>query len=355
MFQNEPEIMLFTKNPYLAAALCVIFLPFTIIYYLAVTVRHFLYDYGLIRSYRPDIPTVSVGNITVGGTGKTPTVISLVNSLLEKGFNSLVVTGGYGRKSSGRVTITENTPVSESGDEPLTIYRKTKAKVVCDRDRTSAMKDLSGNFDIAVLDDAFQHRKLKKHLDIVLIDEGRFLGNHLLLPSGILRDKISRLKYADVIILSKVQDVNSASVKDKLSCLKKFGKKILISKLDYSFVTDGIKKTGLKDVLAMNISLFCGIGNPDDFFNIFSSYKIISKKAFSDHCSFTGNELAELKRLKRGSDIMITTYKDFVKIPDGIIKEFDIRFLEIDLKFYTESLTEFDISDLTKGILIGKK
>ncbi len=346
MFQNESQIMLFTKNPYIAAFLCVAFLPLTIVYYLAVSFRHFLYDSGLKSAYQPDVFTISVGNITVGGTGKTPTVISMVNSMAKKGLNSLVVTGGYGRRSRGRVVIDDSTQVIESGDEPLTIYRKTKSKVVCDKNRTSVIKDLSKSYDAVVLDDAFQHRAVKIHLDVVLIDENRFLGNRLLLPSGILRDKISRLRSSDVIILSKVKDINSVSVKEKLSYLKKFGKKILLSKLDYSYVSDGTSKTALKDISGLNISLFCGIGNPDDFFSIFNNFRIVYSKAFSDHCSYTESEMAVLKKLKNNSDILITTYKDFVKIPPAIVIELNIRYLEIDLKFYDSSRAEYDISDL---------
>ncbi len=346
MFQNESQIMLFTKNTYIAAFLCVALLPLTLLYYIAVSIRHFLYDSGLKSSYRPEIFTISIGNITVGGTGKTPTVISLVNSMTKRGLTSLVVTGGYGRKSKGRVILNISTQVTESGDEPLTIYRKTKSEVVCDKNRTSAIKDLSDNYDAVVLDDAFQHRAVKKHLDIVLIDENRFLGNRLLLPSGILRDKISRLRYSDVIILSKVKDINSASVKEKISYLKKFGKRILISKLDYSYISDGKLKTGLKDISGLSISLFCGIGDPDDFFGIFNSFKIVYSRIFPDHCSYSESELAVLNKIKNDSDILITTYKDFVKIPPDIVKELNIRYLEIDLKFYDETHSEFDLSDL---------
>jgi len=346
MFQNESQIMLFTKNPYIAAFLCVAFLPLTIIYYFAVSFRHFLYDSGLKSSYRPDTFTISVGNITVGGTGKTPTVISLVNLMTKKGLNSLVVTGGYGRKSRGRVVINDSTQVIESGDEPLTIYRKTKSKVVCDKDRTSVIKDMSKSYDAVILDDAFQHRAVKKHLDIVLIDENRFLGNRLLLPSGILRDRISRLRSSDVIILSKVNDITSVSVNEKLKYLNKFKKKILISKLDYSYVSDGTIKTELKDIYGSNISLFCGIANPDDFFSIFNNIMLVYSKAFPDHCRYSESELAVLKRFKKDSDILITTYKDFVKISPASVKELNIRYLEIDLKFYDDTRAEFDISDL---------
>lgn len=352
---NEFQIMLFTNNPYTAAVLAILFLPLTLIFFIIISIRHSLYDTGILKSYRSDVFTVSIGNISVGGTGKTPTVISLVNSLAEEGFKILVVTAGFGRKSTGRVVVNENTPVSESGDEPLTIFRKTKAAVVCDKERSSAVKDMASGFDIVVLDDAFQHRKIGKHVDIVLLDESRFLGNRLLLPSGILRDKISRLNHCDLIILSKVKEINSASVRNKLAYLKEFGKMVILSKLAYGFISDGKNKIDISAVKAMNISLFCGIGNPNDFFDIFTDYKIITKKAFSDHCSYSDKECSELAGMKKDADILITTYKDFVKILPETAAELNIRYLDIDLKFYNEKSDQINISDILKGFRLGKK
>ncbi|MBU4486001.1 MAG: tetraacyldisaccharide 4'-kinase, partial [Candidatus Delongbacteria bacterium] len=175
--------MLFPKNPYLSLLISFLLLPITFIYFIVVAFRHILYDSGIIKSFKPNVFTVSIGNITVGGTGKTPTVINMVNSLSVSGLNPLIVTRGYGRKTKCRVVLNETTSASDSGDEALTIYRKTKKSVVCDINRSSAIKDMGKYYDLIVLDDAFQHRKVKKDLDIVLIDESRFLGNHLLLPS----------------------------------------------------------------------------------------------------------------------------------------------------------------------------
>ncbi|MFO7809773.1 MAG: tetraacyldisaccharide 4'-kinase, partial [Candidatus Delongbacteria bacterium] len=185
--------MFYSKKPVISFIVSLLLMPVTLLYYIAVTVRHFLYDKKILHSYKPGIRTVSVGNITAGGTGKTPTVISLVNSLSAIGIRTAVVTRGYGRTSRSTIFVDENTPVSDSGDEPMVIYKKTKSTVVCEKDRYKAVKLLNNNYDMVVLDDAFQHRKIIKDIDIVLVDENRFLKNRLLLPLGNLSHTLIRI------------------------------------------------------------------------------------------------------------------------------------------------------------------
>jgi len=347
--------MIFSKNPYLALILSVLLFQLTAIYYIVISVRHFLYDKGLLKSYKPEVFTVSVGNITAGGTGKTPTVIRMVNSLTEQNLKTLVITRGYQRKSALRVMIDKTTSVSESGDEPMTIFNKTGQPVVCDKNRLSVIKDIGKEFDIIVLDDAFQHRKLKKDIDIVLIDENRFLGNRLLIPSGILRDTVSRLNFCDIIILSKVKDIYSQSVKEKIDQLKKFEKKILISVLSHEFICNKHEKLKFSDISGRKISLFCGIGNPDDFFSIFKKNEIISTRVFSDHYDYGTGMKYEFDLLIKGSEILITTFKDFVKLSDDQISEYKIYYLDIELEFYNENLKKIELSDLIKDYKLGKQ
>lgn len=337
--------MFYRNFPILSALISALLLPFTILYWAIIFIRNLLYDINLISSYKPQTFTVSVGNITVGGTGKTPTVISLVNSLKEAGKNPAVVTRGYGRKTGSQIVIGTSTSVSESGDEPMIIYRKTGVKVVCDRNRMPAVKEIEKNYDVIVLDDAFQHRKLRKHVDIVLVDENRFLGNRLLLPSGILRDTVSRLYDCDIIILSKVRNIRSVSVSEKLKKLKKYGKKLLVSKMVSPFISDGKNKKSLQSVSGSRISLFCGIGNPEDFFNMFSSCNVVSSSPFPDHYDYSGSE-SKIRSLATGSDILITTYKDYVKLSESLITEYNIYYLDMEFEFYDEFLEPVNISDV---------
>lgn len=337
--------MFYRDFPILSALISVLLLPFTFIYWAGVIFRNFLYDKNLISSYKSHTFTVSVGNITVGGTGKTPTAISLVNSLTASGKNPAVITRGYGRKTDYRVEIGSSTSVAESGDEPMTIYKKTGAKIVCDKNRTAAVKDVEDSHDVIVLDDAFQHRRIKKHTDIVLVDESRFLGNRLLLPSGILRDTASRLYNCDIIILSKVKDIRSASVAEKLTKLKKYGKKLLVSKMVSPFISNGTEIRPLESILGSKISLFCGIGNPQDFFILFSSYDIVNSFTFSDHYDYSRSE-EKISSLRKNSDMLITTYKDFVKLSDKTVSQYNIYYLDLELEFFNESLDPVNISDI---------
>lgn len=336
--------MFYRNLPILSALISVLLLPFTILYWTAVTVRNLLYDTNFISSYKSPTFTISIGNITAGGTGKTPTVISLVNSLVAAGKKPAVITRGYGRKTDSRVIIEDSTTVPESGDEPMTIFKKTGVEVICDKNRTSAVKDIEKNYDVIVLDDAFQHRKVRKHADIVLVDESRFLGNRLLIPSGILRDPASRLYDCDMIILSKVRDLTSASVSDKIRKLKKYCNNILISKIVCQFISNGKEKRAVESISGSKISLFCGIGNPVDFFRIFSSYDVVGTSAFSDHYDYSGSE-SKINSLKANSDILVTTYKDFVKLSDKVVTENNIYYLDLELEFYGEDLNTVNISE----------
>lgn len=337
--------MFYQDFPILSALISVLLLPFTLLYWTGVVLRNFFYDKNFIRSYKPHTFTISIGNITVGGTGKTPTVISLVNSLIASGKNPAVVTRGYGRKTDSRIIAGSAVSVSETGDEPMIIYNKTGAKVVCDKNRTDAVRDIEDNHDVIVLDDGFQHRKIKKHVDIVLVDESRFLGNFLLLPSGILRDTASRLNDCDIIILSKINDIRSASVSEKLIRLKKYGKQILLSKMICPFISNGTEKRSLESISELKISLFCGIGNPKDFFDFFTSYNVVNYTSFSDHFDYSGSE-GKIESFKKKSDIVVTTYKDFVKLTDETVSKSNIYYLDLELEFYDESLDPVNISEI---------
>ncbi|MBN2857292.1 MAG: tetraacyldisaccharide 4'-kinase [Candidatus Delongbacteria bacterium] len=334
--------MFYSNFPILSALISLLLLPFTILYWTAVVSRNFLYDINFIRSYKSKTFTVSVGNITAGGTGKTPTVISIVNSIVADGKKPVVITRGYGRKTDSRFVVSNSSSVSESGDEPMTIFKKTGVEVICDKNRTAAVKEIEDKFDVIVLDDAFQHRKIRKHSDIVLVDENRFFGNGLLLPSGILRDTASRLYRSDIIILSKVRDETSSPVSEKLKILRKYGKKILISKILCPFISNGKGKKPVDSISGSKIALFCGIGNPNDFFYFFSSYDVVSSTAFSDHFDYSGSE-ARLSSIKKNSDILITTYKDFVKLSDETVTKNNIYYIDIELEFYDEDLNPVNI------------
>jgi tetraacyldisaccharide 4'-kinase len=348
--------MIFFKNyPFISFLISVLLLPLTASYFLIITIRHFLYDCGLLKSFKPKIFTVSVGNIVAGGAGKTPVVTQIALALVKNGFKPFVVTRGYGRRSKGRIGVTYEMSADISGDEALTIFRKTGVPVICDADRSSAVKDYQDNFDAVVLDDAFQHRKIKKDLDIVLIDIGRFLGNRLLLPSGILRDSVSRLNKCDLIILTKVPDIDSASLKEKIPFLMKFNRPVYLSVMDYTGIRNNTELIKIEDIVSKKISVFCGIANPEPFFSFFSGMKIVSKHSYSDHQNYGPKFETALESMKKASDMIVTTYKDFVKLPDRTVREFNIYYLDFDHVFFDGNMKKTDIYDIISGWISAYK
>ncbi|NOR44774.1 MAG: tetraacyldisaccharide 4'-kinase [Candidatus Delongbacteria bacterium] len=315
-------------------------------------VRHILYNLGILRSHKVSGKVISIGNITVGGTRKTPTVSSLVKELTSAGKISTVITRGYKRESNDQFVVHDGKKlfgnVKNSGDEPFIIASSTNTPTICNSDRVSAAKFAIEEFDseFIVLDDAFQHRKIKKDIDIVLIDERRFLGNKFLLPFGMLRDHTFRLNSADILILSKVSFVDS-NLNSRIDYLKKFGKKIIISKIIADTIKNNNEELKLENIIDNNLFLFCGIGDPKNFYSTFKDMKVIGQRSFSDHYSYAPEDIENI--LETSAKYIITTQKDFVKLPDELQKNDRIFYLELNLEFYNK---KFEKTSLLETIFM---
>ena len=324
----------------------------SLLFSFVVVLRHILYYLGILRSYKVSGKVISIGNISVGGTGKTPTVSSLVKELTSSGKRSAVITRGYKREGNDQFVVHDGNKllgnVKNSGDEPFIIASSTNAPTICNSNRVSAAKFAIEKFDseFIVLDDAFQHRKIKKDIDIVLIDERRFLGNKFLLPFGILRDHIFRLNSADILILSKVSSVDS-NLNSQINYLKKFGKKIIISKIIANTIQNNKEKFKLENIRENDLFLFCGIGDPKNFYSTFKDMKVIGQKSFSDHYSYTTSDIENI--LKTSAQYIITTQKDFVKLPDELQKNDRIFYLDLNLEFYSDN---FEKTTLLENIFM---
>ncbi len=177
-------------------------MPVSFLYRLFIAARHLLYKSGVLTVRDFDVPIVVVGNLTVGGTGKTPLLIHLAKQLVAHGYKPGVVSRGYGAKGSYPVRVTPNTEVLRSGDEPLLIARSINVPVVVDPDRVNAVSEVlkTGSIDIVLSDDGLQHTRLGRQLEIVVIDGKRGLGNGLLLPAGPLRESPKRLDTVNVVV-----------------------------------------------------------------------------------------------------------------------------------------------------------
>jgi len=271
---------------------------------------------------------ISVGNITAGGTGKTPLVEKICRILAADGRRVCILTRGYGRQNGGdRVLVSDGTAVlaqaSQSGDEPLLLAEKLLgvAAVVCDADRAAAGRWAIEKLDsdVFVLDDGFQHLQLARDLDLVVIDATNPWGGGHLLPHGTLRELPRGLARADCAIITRSEQINDPSLLES-EIHKLIG--------DHPVLTSQMSTKGVRDVggtaLSPNasvpqpVSAFCAIGNPNSFINQLHQVNLplANMQIFPDHYSYKQADISELSRKAKaaGAASLITTAKDAVKL-----------------------------------------
>ena len=225
-----------------------ILLPFSVLYFFVISVRKLLFLLKIKKTTKFNVPVIIVGNITVGGTGKTPLVIWLTHLLRKNGFTPGIISRGYKGKNTSPLLITEKSDVSQTGDEPLLIFQKTKCPVVIARKRVDAAKKLLNetNCDIIISDDGLQHYALKRDIEISVIDYTKKLGNGFLLPAGPLRERKKRLKTVDFVIYNGGLN-------------EKYSMKLIPPKLPFKNKT---------------VHAIAAIGNPKRFFDMLKSHSI---------------------------------------------------------------------------------
>ncbi len=288
-----------------------VFLPFTLLFWLISALRRWRYKDHKLASADCSLPVIVVGNITVGGTGKTPFVIFLVELLKKHGYSPAIVSRGYGASKLGpsfpRLVNLISDP-SLTGDEPSLLAMRTGCPVVIDANRKVAVKYASqiSGVDIIISDDGLQHYKMSRDIEIVLIDGARKFGNGFLLPMGPLRESESRLASVDISV------VNSGFI----------AASDVTSELEYDYrlaATNVIQiLTGDKTALSdehRKVHLVSGIGNPQRFKDtaIKSGLNVISEHWFPDHHNFTKADFDNLKLTSSDDEIVLMTEKDAVK------------------------------------------
>ncbi|MBT5499657.1 MAG: tetraacyldisaccharide 4'-kinase [Thiotrichales bacterium] len=274
-----------------------ILLPFSAVFFILSYIRLWLYRFRILKVNDSSLPVIVVGNITVGGTGKTPIVISIVNYLKSQNKKVGVVSRGYGGEypqESLEVTLSSD-PI-ECGDEPLLIKQQTKVPVAVAKNRTKAIEFLIKKYslDVIVSDDGLQHYSMGRDIEIAVIDGHSRLGNGLLLPAGPLREAKSRLKSVDFIIN------NGSNLEGEISSE--------IEPHEYiNLLTKEVK--GLDHFKDKKCYAVAGIGKPDNFFSILKNngVKLITKP-FPDHYVFTEKDL-----IFNENHPIIMTSKDCVK------------------------------------------
>lgn len=301
--------------------------PLSLIYGAAVKIRSALYRNRIFKTHRIAAPVISVGNITTGGTGKTPLVLWIARQLAERGQRVCVLTRGYGRKNSHERIVVSNgsqlvSDVEHAGDEPLMMAEALRglAIVVCDADRVSGANWVLNNLgaDVFVLDDGFQNLRIDRDLDIVIIDATNPWGNGWLLPAGMLREPISSLSRADCIILTRAFDPEYAGLNKSLK--QKTAAPVLNSRMVIRRVRSldsAENPLGVDSVRNQPIAAFCGIGNPNAFFEQLrgEGFDLRHTEAFRDHHKYSQADIDRLsQRVDDGAQALITTAKDAVKL-----------------------------------------
>lgn len=331
-------------------------LPLLIIsflYWLIIKIRVFLYDTGFMKKQKLPCFVISVGNITVGGSGKTPMAIYLSRKLIEKGLRTAVISRGYKGKNTGSGIVSDGQSIlmtsEEAGDEPFLIASKVKnCPVIVGIDRYKAGLLAIERFkpDIIILDDGFQHIKLERDKDIVLIDSIRVFGSGYLLPGGILREPISSLKRATHILISGTKSEISLQPRDRylkppIDALGGRDIGVCFSQKPYFFKYTPIYLINLTDnsVLALDkikgkdVLAFTGIANPASFLITLQGIGAVIKDTFifNDHHRYTIKDLEHIKKAQCSDACIITTEKDGVKIRDILPSDMDVYVLAVDI------------------------
>lgn len=304
-------------------AFWLLLLPFSTIYLVTTVLRNHLYSFGWLRSHALDRPVISVGNITVGGTGKTPTVLWLARRLTERGLKVGILSRGYKRKgkqpmilSSGvdsnhRLTGSE---VTVAGDEPAMMAYIYGQTVSVANDRCLAGKELLNRevIDVFIMDDGFQHRKLKRDFDLVL------LGSELpgsVLPAGPFRESKRGLRRADCFLLTGDDPDRWKRLLPKHGNQQRFLGSLQPQAL-IGFDANGWDEQSLTRLYRSKILTVTGIANPAAFYRAIHDWEgeIIETIEFSDHHSYSAADWQRISRVSRNLDLIITTEKDILKL-----------------------------------------
>jgi tetraacyldisaccharide 4'-kinase len=302
-----------------------ILFPFAILYGFISSIRNFLFDKGILKSYSFDIPIIAVGNLSVGGTGKTPQIEYLIRLLSTK-YKVATLSRGYKRKSEGFVLANSNSNAEILGDEPFQFYTKFKnIQVAVDADRKNGIEQLLSHSikpEVILLDDAFQHRKVKAGFYILLTSYGDLYSDDFMLPTGNLRESRNGTKRANLVVVTKCPANLSLDEQNKIAAKLKLesNQELYFSFIDYDeFIYSEDKTMKVSEIKNVDKLLLAGIAKPNPFFAYLQSEND-EKLVFPDHHHFTENDINDIKN-KSQNKIIITTEKDFVRLKGSIPKE----------------------------------
>ncbi len=338
--------------------------PFSYVFYLIIMIRNLLFDKSVFKIARCDTKVISVGNITVGGSGKTPTVIYVTELLKKAGFKVGVLSRGYRRKSKGYLLVSDGSDikcsVDECGDEMYYLSTDTKVPTAVSERRVKGVRNFIKDVDLdtVVLDDAFQHRWIERDLDIIVIDQ-RFLLKindieQNMMPLGMMREPFSALKRADIVILNR----KFSEKKPIPQNLEKFlaGKQVFHGyyRTKGFFDVKSFQHYPVSDFVGQKSLIVCGIARPYSFFGVLEQNNIdfANKMIFPDHKDYSEKEVQSIRKQFYDTNAysVLTTQKDAVKFSkfSKELDDIDIFYLKIELKIEEEELFIKKLNEIYK-------
>lgn len=328
-----------------------ILFPVAFVYWIVTWMRNYFYDKQIFKSKSFDLPIIAVGNLSVGGTGKTPQIEYLIR-LLQDNFKVATLSRGYKRETNGFVLANNSTTVKEIGDEPFQFFTKfPKLKVAVDANRINGINQLlrlDDTPDVILLDDAFQHRKVKAGFYILLTTYSELFCDDFILPFGNLREPSSGKKRANMIIVTKcptdISELAMSEIKEKLDV----DVPVFFSKIEYDeLVYSEIKPIRTSDIKQAEKTIITGIAKPFPFISHLKKEDDLVLQ-FSDHHNFTEKEIDNIKKVSKNNAI-ITTEKDFMRLKGSLSKE-QLFYLPIKSVF----LKDADVLDKIILDYVGK-
>lgn len=293
-----------------AAVLRLLLIVFSWPYSVIVRLRNRLYSAGLFKAHRVDAAVISVGNLTAGGTGKTPLVVWLCRTLRQR--RCVILTRGY------------RTQKGKPSDEPALLADKCPGvPVVINPDRVAGAGQAitSHGAEVLILDDGFQHRRLARDIDIVTIDATSPFGFGRLLPAGLLREPVTGLRRADAVVITRCDQVSQEQLAAIERQVRQVNPDLIIATAVHApaaVITQDGPEIGLETLRGKRVHAFCGIGNPEAFFDTIRRLGCVlaGRQAFDDHHAYTGECLSGIRQQagEHTADYVLTTQKDWTKI-----------------------------------------
>ncbi len=318
--------------------------PFAILYDGVTSVRNTLYDIGVLQSKKFKIPVIAVGNLSIGGTGKTPMIEYLIRLLNKKKL--AILSRGYKRKTKRFILLNSSHGSSDVGDEPLQFFNKFPAiSIAVDANRVNGIQKLQKilNSEVILLDDAYQHRKVNAGYYILLTRYGDLYTTDYLLPTGNLRESSRGAKRADLIVVTKCPSKLSHTEQEniKLKITNNPNQPVFFSTISYHAKTKGVYEISLKDLKDYEVCLITGIANPKPLLEFFQEHEVtIHHLKFPDHHEFTDRELDKIQNrfetISSSKKMVLTTEKDYVRLADKIT---ELCYIEIEFKFLEDAGT----------------